>query len=57
MTKTTYLQIRISEEEKAALAELSKKLDKPASQIVREEVRERLAEEEKDDASEVVANG
>jgi predicted DNA-binding protein len=55
--KTEMLYVRVSEEDKIALAELSKKLDKPASQIIREEIRDRLAEEEKEDAAEVAING
>jgi hypothetical protein len=46
----------MTEEDKLALAELSRKLDKSASQIVREEVRERLAEEVEAAEEEVAAN-
>ena len=43
--KTEWLQVRVSEDDKKALAELSEKLDIPASQIVRESVREKIEEE------------
>lgn len=46
--KTEWIQVRVSEEEKKALSELSEKLDVPASQIVRESVREKIAEAEAD---------
>lgn len=40
--KNDYIQVRISEEEKAELSEMSAELDKPISQIVREGFREKL---------------
>lgn len=43
--KDKYLQVRVSEEDRQALNELAEKLDKPASQIVRESVREKIAVE------------
>jgi predicted transcriptional regulator len=42
--KNDTIQIRISEAEKEALNEIALKLDIPASQIVRDAVRARLAE-------------
>lgn len=43
--KDTYLQVRVTDEEKRKLLELARKLDVSASQIVRDELRERIAEE------------
>jgi predicted DNA-binding protein len=43
MKKNTF-QIRMSEEEKNALAELATELDRPAAQIVREAIKEKIAE-------------
>lgn len=42
--KKEFLQIRVSEADKAALNQLAIDLDKPASQIVREAIREKVAE-------------
>lgn len=43
--KDKYLQVRVTEEDRQALNELAEKLDVPASQIVREVVREKIAAE------------
>lgn len=42
--KKEFLQIRVSEAEKAALNELALELDKPASVIVRDAIKEKVAE-------------
>jgi hypothetical protein len=42
--KNEYIQVRVSEEEKRALANAAERLDVPASQIVRESLREKLAQ-------------
>lgn len=42
--KKEFLQIRVSEAEKAALNELAAALDKPASVIVRDAIKEKVAE-------------
>jgi predicted transcriptional regulator len=41
--KNEYIQVRVTEDDKRALAELAERLDVPASQIVRESVREKIA--------------
>lgn len=51
--KNTWIQVRISEEEKEVLTKLSEKLDKPVSQIVRESVREAVEASEKPDPQEL----
>lgn len=53
--KSKYIQIRISEEDKRELAEISERLDVPASQIVREGVRQKI-DDLKQAAETVAAN-
>lgn len=43
-SKNQHLHVKISEEEKRSLEEVALKKDVPASQIVREAVRDRVAE-------------
>lgn len=44
MKKDTQLAIRINDEDRNALNEVAAAIDRPASQIVREAVREKIAE-------------
>jgi predicted DNA-binding protein len=45
--KDGWIQVRVSPEEKEKLAELVETLDKPASQIVRDEIQDRWEAEKR----------
>lgn len=51
--KNDKMQIRISEAEKEELNELAERLDVPASQIVRDGIRARIAELKGSEAAEI----
>lgn len=46
--KTEFIQVKVTEQDKAALAEMSQKSDRPMSQIVREALREKVADFQKE---------